>query len=114
MRQPRMLGRALAALALAGGAVVAAAPNVGAVTSVDLQCESGGGKFYCFAYNDAVAPATIRWVINGVAISALDDRVFTGQRPCGAPVPNIQVTVSDATGSVTTGGPMSCNYGPWP
>jgi len=107
--------RSLLALSFAALASAALAPPANAVTSVDLSCESGGSLYYCFAHHDAVAPATIRWYVNGSLVSSLNDRTFTGQRTCprGAVI-DIQVVVTDATGSATGSGGPQCHGGPWP
>jgi hypothetical protein len=105
----------LAALSIAAAASVALAPAATAVTYVDVSCESGASKFMCFAYNDAQAPSTVRWYINGNYVSALDDRTFTGLRGCsGGSYLTVQAVVGDVTGSITGSSGIRCNTGPWP
>ena len=107
--------RTLTALLLSAGAVLASAPAANAVTSVDVQCESGGNQFYCFAYHDAVAPYTVKWYLNGSYVASLDNRTFIGRRGCsGGRTVSVQAVVADATGSVTGTGGVYCNSGPWP
>ncbi|MCE6996951.1 hypothetical protein LZG04_19395 [Saccharothrix sp. S26] len=105
----------LAALFSAAAAALSPTPSASAVTQVDVLCESGASRYICSVYDDAQASSTVRWYINGVYSSSLDNRRFTGQRTCAAGrYLDVQVVVSDATGSVTGSGGVICNAGPWP
>ncbi|WP_436498703.1 hypothetical protein [Actinokineospora sp. HUAS TT18] len=110
------LTRAAAAVAAVAGLSLAAAPQAAAVTSATIEsCESGASQFYCFASaTDIVGTATVRWYLNGTLYTALNDKWFTGLRPCRVTGYNVRVVVTDAVAQKEDSYFIPCNSGPWP
>jgi hypothetical protein len=111
------LAARLGAALLGAAAVVtlAAAPAQAAPTVSQVECESGASRFICrIAVSGTSGTVQIRWVFNSAPISAWNDRTLVSGG-CGGNFTNYQVgaTVTDATGSTSARGVLTCRTGPW-
>jgi len=111
------LAARLGAALLGAAAVVtlAATPAHAAPTVSQVDCESGASRFICLiTVSGATGPVQIRWVYEGAPISAWNDRKLASGG-CGGNFTNYQVgvTVTDATGSTSVRGVVTCRTGPW-
>jgi hypothetical protein len=110
----RRLNYVMAALGALGAVVVGAVPAA-AHPSSSLYCASGGSRYYCDLFTDAVSPYTIRWKIGGVAQPQWDDQQGTGLLWCSAgSTITVEATVTDPTGTTPTSWHVGCNPGEWP
>jgi len=111
------LAARLGAVMLGTVAVVtlAAAPAQAAPTVGQVLCESGASRFICrIAVSGTTTTVQIRWVFNGTPMSAWNDRTLVSGG-CAGNFSNYQVgaTVTDATGSTSARGVLTCRTGPW-
>ncbi|HVK24143.1 MAG TPA: hypothetical protein VM677_22550 [Actinokineospora sp.] len=108
--------RAAATVAFAAGLGLVAVPQAGAVTSVTIDfCDSGASQFICEASAaGVVGPATVRWYLNGTLYTALNDKWFTGLRPCRISGYQVRVVVTDSVSQKEDSTFIPCNSGPWP
>lgn len=107
------LGAAL--LGTAAVVTLAAAPAHAAPTVSQVNCESGASRFICrIAVSGTSGAVQIRWVFNGTPMSAWNDRTLVSGG-CAGNFTNYQVgaTVTDATGSTSARGVLTCRTGPW-
>jgi hypothetical protein len=101
-----------AALAMAGLTTV---PANAATVTFDVQCESGGLRIVCTAWNfsGGTAPYKVTWSSRGIW-TLINSTTGSGNCYRGHPY-SVQATATDAKGAtgirVTGGG---CNAGPWP
>jgi hypothetical protein len=111
----RSFRAAIVAILLTAGFGLATAPAAEAVTQAALSCESGASKYMCSVFHDAVGTPTIRWRVNGQPVTFLNDQVWTGKRFCVAgQLYDVQVDVTDATGTASGFCAFVCNSGDWP
>jgi hypothetical protein len=111
----RSFRSAAVAILLAAGFALATAPAAKAVTYAAVSCESGGSRYMCTVYHDATEPASIRWYVNGVLTTFLNDEVWTGRRFCEAGrLYDVEARVTDASGTAASYCPFWCNPGDWP
>jgi hypothetical protein len=100
---------------LTAGFALPFAPAADAVTQADLSCESGASKYLCSVIHDGTSPASIRWKVNGQLVTFLNDKVWTGKRFCEpGRLYDVQVDVTDATGTASGFCAFVCNSGDWP
>lgn len=102
-------------LAVAGAVIMVAAPAPAvAAPTLDVVCQTYGGRFSCFTARSGGSPMTVTWTRNGVHVPAWDGSGFVfGQCALGEVV-TIGATVTDPTGSATDDETFPCNTGPWP
>jgi hypothetical protein len=109
------LNRVAAALGVAVAGVVAVAAPAAAHPPSSLWCASGGNRYYCDVFPNAVTPYTIRWKVGGVAWPWLDDQYGTGLLGCSPySTTLVEAIVTDPTGTTPTSWQMWCNPDEWP
>lgn len=99
---------AVAALGAAGAVPASAAPTV------YVNCESGASHISCNAYASGSAPMSISWTQHGVHMAPWNDRWAILEWCLPNQVIQITATVTDATGSATSGDTVLCTTAPWP